>query len=146
MSVLSDGAGNSIWSGEFWKATGERAVTTAAQAAILALGADVIDQGGFNVMETDWLGVLGFAAGGAVLAVLKALGVNAVTKTGPSFSKAEVVVPEGVVVTGSEGPGVSDVPDGPLGPSPSEAAEADEAVPRRANTTGPDADHRSDWA
>ena len=29
-----------MWTGEFWKATAERAVSTAAQAALLAIGAD----------------------------------------------------------------------------------------------------------
>lgn len=77
----------SIWTGEFWKATAERAISTAAQSALLVLGADAID-----VISVSWLDVAGFAGGGAVLAILKSLAANAVTGTGPSFTDAEQVV------------------------------------------------------
>ena len=43
----------------------DRAVRTAAQAAIAVLGADVVD-----VLNTDWVGVVSVAAGGAVLSIL----------------------------------------------------------------------------
>jgi hypothetical protein len=78
---------NSIWTGAFWKATAERAVATAAQSALLAIGADQI-----NALTLDWPTLGGFAAGGAVLSLLKSLGVNALTGTGPSVG-AEVPVP-----------------------------------------------------
>lgn len=68
-----------------WKATAERAVSTAAQAALLVLGADQID-----ALEADWRLVSGFALGGAALAVLKCLAVNSVGKPGPSAIGAEV--------------------------------------------------------
>lgn len=58
----------SIWSGKFWRDAGERAVSTAAQSALLALGATQL-----NVLEADWVTVAGFAAGGAVLSLLKSL-------------------------------------------------------------------------
>ena len=73
-----------MWTGSFWKATAERAISTAAQSALLVLGADQI-----NVITVTWPEVAGFAAGGAVLAVLKALVVGA--KDGnPSATNAEV--------------------------------------------------------
>ena len=47
----------------------DRATKSAAQAAILALGADQL-----NVLDADWKVVGGFAAGGAILSVLTNLG------------------------------------------------------------------------
>ena len=47
----------------------DRAVKSAAQAAILALGADQL-----NVLDADWKTVGGFALGGAVLSALTNLG------------------------------------------------------------------------
>ncbi len=79
----------SIWTGAFWKATAERAVSTAAQSAILVVAADQ-----FNALTFDWPTLGGFAAGGAVLSVLKSLAVNAATGTGPSVA-GEVVIPDG---------------------------------------------------
>lgn len=43
----------------------DRAVKSAAQAALLALGADTVD-----LISTDWLGVVSLSAGGFVLSVL----------------------------------------------------------------------------
>lgn len=55
----------------FWRDTFERMCSTAAQAALLVLGADAID-----ALRADWETVGGFALGGAVLALLKALGAK----------------------------------------------------------------------
>lgn len=74
----------SIWSGAFWKATTERAVATAAQAGLAYLGMGVI-----NVLEVEWAAFGGIAAGGALASVLKSLGVNAVTRSGPSVGDVE---------------------------------------------------------
>lgn len=49
----------------------DRAVRTAAQAALLVLGADQV-----NVVEVGWPDVAGFAAGGFVLSVLTTLVVG----------------------------------------------------------------------
>ena len=69
----------------FWRATAERALSTAAQSALLILGADQV-----NVVSVDWPVVAGFAAGGAALTVIKALAVGA--KDGnPSAVNAETV-------------------------------------------------------
>lgn len=77
-----------MWTLAFWKATAERAVSTAAQSAILVFGADQI-----NALEADWSTVGGFALGGAVLAVCKALAVNAATGNGPGATDAETLDP-----------------------------------------------------
>lgn len=69
----------------FWKATAERAVSTAAQSALLIIGADQI-----NVVSVDWPVIAGFAAGGAALTVIKALAFGG--KDGnPSATNAESV-------------------------------------------------------
>ena len=47
----------------------DRAVKTAAQAALLTIGADQV-----NAFEADWLTVLGMAAGGFVLSALTTIG------------------------------------------------------------------------
>lgn len=74
----------------FWKATAERAISTAAQSALLVLGADQI-----NVVSVEWPAVLGFAAGGAVLTVLKSLIVGA-SDGNPSTINAETLaIPDG---------------------------------------------------
>lgn len=52
----------------FWRDTIERAVATAAQAALAVLGVDA-----FDLLAIDPVGVLSVAGGGAVLAILKAL-------------------------------------------------------------------------
>lgn len=76
----------SIWTVAFWKATAERAVSTAAESALLVLAADQV-----NVVTVDWPTVAGFAAGGAVLSVIKALAVG--FKDGnPSATNAEIAV------------------------------------------------------
>lgn len=54
--------------GAFWRAAVDRAVRTAAQAALLTIGADLV-----NVVQVDWAGVAGFAGGGFVLSVLTSL-------------------------------------------------------------------------
>lgn len=68
----------------FWVATGERAVKTAAQAAILTLGADQV-----NALTADWELVTGFAAGGFALSVLTSLASLKATGDGPSATHAE---------------------------------------------------------
>ena len=81
----------SIWTRAFWKATAERAIATASQAAILTFGGDLF----FNAIEADWATVGGAAAGGAILAVLKALAAwqfNIGTGNGPSWGNERVVV------------------------------------------------------
>jgi hypothetical protein len=53
---------------KFWRDAAERAASTAAQSALLVVGADQL-----NVLVLDWQNLAGFAAGGAFLSLLKAL-------------------------------------------------------------------------
>ncbi len=67
-----------MWTAQFWRDVAERAIKTAAQSAILILiGGQVIDNaqaGQINVLTINWVTVLGFAAGGAVLSILTSVG------------------------------------------------------------------------
>lgn len=72
----------SIFTRTFWTAALERATKSAAQAAILVIGADQL-----NVLSVDWLELGGFALGGFVLSVLTSVGSDAVTRSdGPSLA------------------------------------------------------------
>lgn len=53
----------------FWRDAAERAGKTAAQAALLALGADKV----LDVMAADWSAVGSFALGGAALSLLTSI-------------------------------------------------------------------------
>ena len=53
----------------FWKMSLERALKTAAQAVLLAVGAS----SGLDLFSLDWLGVLGTAAAGALLSVVTSM-------------------------------------------------------------------------
>ena len=79
----------SIWTASFWQAATERAVKSAAQVAILVIGADAAT--GFDVMAIDWADVGGFAAGGAILSYLTSVAFG-LRDGNPSAIKAEVVV------------------------------------------------------
>lgn len=66
-----------IWTSVFWRDTCERALKTAAQAVILALGG-----GAVNVLTLDWATLAGAAGGGALLSVLTSLASGVVTDSG----------------------------------------------------------------
>lgn len=53
----------------FWRDSAERALKTAAQAVLLAIGASE----GFNLFALDWRNALGVAVGGFVLSILTSL-------------------------------------------------------------------------
>jgi hypothetical protein len=61
----------SILKRSFWAAALDRAVRSAAQAALLGFGADQ-----FNVMQANWHNLLGFAGGGFVLSILNSLAIR----------------------------------------------------------------------
>ena len=73
-----------MWTLEFWKATAERAVSTAAQAALLAWGSGALPD-----VSLPWWTILTFAGGGFALSVLKALGASQLGNGGPSLTSAE---------------------------------------------------------
>lgn len=72
-----------IWTQEFWKATAERAIRTAAISASLVLVGDVYQIVQLNAFNIDWLQMIGFAIGGALLSTLWSIGTNARRGTGP---------------------------------------------------------------
>jgi Putative lactococcus lactis phage r1t holin len=77
-----------IWSRGFWSATAERVLMTAAQTLIAVLTAD-----GFNLISANW-GDIGVVVGTAsLLSLLKSLAANAATRTGPSLTNNEQVMP-----------------------------------------------------
>jgi hypothetical protein len=75
-----------MMSTRFWRETAERAAKTAAQAALLVLGADQL-----NALSADWAQVVGFAAGGAVLSVLTSIASSRVGDPTPSLVPQEEV-------------------------------------------------------
>ncbi|MGW3164845.1 holin [Streptomyces sp. NPDC001142] len=70
----------SLFSGRFWVATAERAVRTAAQALLAALGLTAAD-----VLDADWGQALALAGSAAVLAVLTA--ISAAGTGGPGITE-----------------------------------------------------------
>ncbi|MFF2522420.1 holin [Streptomyces liangshanensis] len=65
----------------FWKATGERAVRTGAQALIATLGLDTL-----GVIHADWGDGLSLAGGAALLAVLTGIATSGGTE-GPGITE-----------------------------------------------------------
>lgn len=73
----------------FFQATLERASKSAAQGALLAIGADKLD-----VFNADWHSVVGFGAGAFALSVLTSVASMPFGGTGPSLTSAETIAPE----------------------------------------------------
>ena len=82
----------SIWTKDFWTSTGERVVRTAAQGALISLGDSAVEALQVNAFALDWAQLGGYAAGGGLLAFLFSLAGNLYSRTGPSFTQAEVAV------------------------------------------------------
>lgn len=70
---------------EYLLAVVERAIKTAAQAALLVLGADQL-----NAMDASWADAGGFAAGGFVLSILTSLATSGLGGNGPSATTEHV--------------------------------------------------------
>lgn len=68
----------------FWKATFERAISTAAQFALVLLGTDIT-----GYLSVDWYKLLIVSAVGGLTAVLKALATASATDGGPSIGNVE---------------------------------------------------------
>lgn len=75
-----------IWTKAFWQATAERAVKTAAQSALLVLGAEQVD-----AIAVSWQEVGGFALGGFVLSVLTSIATSGFGGDGPAAFGPETV-------------------------------------------------------
>jgi Putative lactococcus lactis phage r1t holin len=86
-----------IWSVAFWKATAERVISTAAQAALAVLGVKMIANGvtgaAAGIFDIDWGNVAAVSALAAVAALLKALAAAKQSGNGPGFGQAEVLTP-----------------------------------------------------
>lgn len=74
---------------KFWRATAERAISTAAQTAVGLLGAD-----GLGVLDVDWQQTASVSGLAALLAVLKALAASQIGGDGPSLTDAETLNPK----------------------------------------------------
>lgn len=83
----------------FWIAASERAAKTAAQAAILAiLGSGMMSEAAVDAFGVNWLAVLGFALGGAVLSYLTSIvSANFGKNPGPSLAD-ETIEPDPIIV------------------------------------------------
>lgn len=73
-----------MWSKAFWKATAERAISSAAQGALLVWGGGVLPD-----VSLPWWTIPAAAAGMGVLSVLKALVAAGNGNPGPSLTNAE---------------------------------------------------------
>lgn len=65
----------SIYSHAFWRDATERAIKSAAQAAILAIGG-----GAINVLTLDWATVAGASGGGLLLSLLTSIASAGITQ------------------------------------------------------------------
>ena len=75
---------NTLWEASFWKDAGERALKSAAQAAVLALGGDAL-----NAWSIDWQTISGLGLGGAALSLLTSVASAGVANRGTaSLTKA----------------------------------------------------------
>jgi hypothetical protein len=83
----------------FWIAASERAAKTAAQAAILAiLGSGMMSEAAVDAFSVNWLAVLSFAIGGAILSFLTSIvSTNFGPNPGPSLAD-ETLEPDPVLV------------------------------------------------
>jgi hypothetical protein len=92
----------------FWQDAAERSLKTAAQAAVLALGAGAID-----ALSVPWESVLGFGLGGAVLSLLTSVASAGAASNGTASLVPEVVAEPAAEPTVTE-PTIID-PDASLG-------------------------------
>lgn len=77
-----------VWTVAFWKAAGERAAKTFAQALVALIGATQV-----SVLELDWGQMLGVSATAAVVSVLTSLASAPFGLTGPSLADEQVIDP-----------------------------------------------------
>lgn len=75
----------------FWRATFERAMSTASQAALLAIGTDVVEAMQVDAFHLDFARLGSYAAGGALLSVLKGIAAVKLGSSGPGFGTAETL-------------------------------------------------------
>jgi hypothetical protein len=81
-------AGLTYWSKDFWLATLERVVRTAAGAMLALI---IVD--GFDLLTADWVGILSAITVASLISLLMAISSNGVTKSGPALTDSEQVIP-----------------------------------------------------
>lgn len=101
-----------IWTKDFAVALGERILATLLQ-VILGFGTAFIGNGS-TFKGWDWQNTLVAIVASAVLALVKGVLANLVTKSGPGLTQSEQVVPPEPQPVGNPGPSV-DEPGGPVG-------------------------------
>jgi DNA-binding transcriptional regulator YdaS (Cro superfamily) len=72
------------WGKEFWKATAERVIATAAVSAGAVLSAEIIT-------DVDWANIGSVTLIASTLTLLKCIAVNAGTSNGPGIGTAETL-------------------------------------------------------
>ena len=79
-----------MWTASFWRASGERAVKTFAQA-----WAAVLIANGTGLLDTEWTSGLSVAGMAALLSVLTSVGSAGVGPVGPSLVNETTIPPAG---------------------------------------------------
>lgn len=105
MAVPDVPVDGTIWTLAFWKATAERAIRTGATAGALVLIGDAYQSLQINALYINWLRLVGFMIGGALLSVLMSVGANVRTGRGPSFSVETVNQPRRALTEEDESDG-----------------------------------------
>jgi Putative lactococcus lactis phage r1t holin len=96
---------------EFFLATLERALRTAAQAAIIAIvgtGVMAAQDAQINAFTVDWAAVAGFSLGGFVLSVLFSLVGGTFGQAGPSWGPETITKLPDVPLTDPDAAGIPD--------------------------------------
>lgn len=75
-----------IWTAAFWRATLERAISSAAQGAVASWGTSALPD-----VSMPWWTIPATAAAMFVLSILKGIGAAAATGGGPSLTNAETI-------------------------------------------------------
>ncbi|MDR2975301.1 MAG: holin [Propionibacteriaceae bacterium] len=86
-----------MWTIEFWKAAGERAIKTAAQSAASALASAGVG----TLIGLDWRAVASMSGFGALTSILTSIASGAVTGGDTSLTGAETLAPRHLA-TGSD--------------------------------------------
>lgn len=73
----------SMWSVAWWKDAGERAIRTAAQAAVALI---VVGENALGIMDIDWANLASLSGGAALVSILTSVATHGITGNGPSFA------------------------------------------------------------
>ncbi|MYV99020.1 holin [Streptomyces sp. SID3343] len=72
-----------MWTRVFWRAAGERAIRTAAQAELALLGV-----GSVGLLDVDWVAAASLGGGAALASVLTSITLSGVGPSGPGLTEA----------------------------------------------------------